>query len=180
MTLGMSSDSVLPRKGSSMYGFMKETKAKQKKTANRFRLLNKFLITPFYRVNILPIFQIGRIFVLLYAKGRKSGKTRVTPVEFRRYQGKILVFSARGKYGDWYKNILANPDDLKIKIGFKKYKPTVQTTNLERKLEILKWYMESFPKAAKQLFGYHKKTDTISDELIMPVAEFVEILELTI
>lgn len=175
----LSTDS-LPRKGSSMYSFMQETNKSQNKMVKRFRLLNKFLVVPLYRIYFLPIFQIGRIILLLYTKGRKSGKTRITPLEFRRYNGKILIFSARGKYGDWYKNILADPTDLRIKIGFRKYSPKVQTTDFNEKLEILKWYMKSFPRSAKELFGYEKKKDTISDELIDPVARFIEIFQLEI
>lgn len=171
---------VLPRKGSVMYGFMKETLANQKKSANRYRRLNKFLVIPLYRMYILPIFQIGRIIALVYSKGRKSGKRRITPLEFRRYNNKVLLFSARGKYSDWYNNILANPDDIKLRIGFRGYNPTVTKSTKEEKYEILKWYIESFPKSAKQLFGYQKKDDSITDELIQPVADFLEILQLQI
>ena len=172
--------SLLPREGSVMYNFMKETKENKKKTANRYRLVNKYFVVPLYRLNILPLFFIGKIFVLLYIKGRKSGKLRCTPVEYRRYNDKVLVFSARGEHGDWYKNIMANPDDLTIKIGFKKYKPIVSKSTLEQKLDIVKWYIESYPKAAKTLFGYQKKIDSISDDFIKPVAEFLEILQLEI
>ena len=173
-------DSILPRKGSVMYSFMKETKSNQKKTANKFKRLNKFLVVPFYRIYILPIFQIGRIIALVYTKGRKSGKRRITPLEFRRYDNKILLFSARGKYSDWYNNIIENPGDLKIRIGFRMYKPTPVKSSEQEKFKILKWYIGKFPKSAKELFGYKKEIDIISDELIKPVAEFLEILQLTI
>lgn len=163
-----------------MYGFMKETLANQKKSANRYRMLNKFLVIPLYRIYILPIFQIGRIIALVYSKGRKSGKTRITPLEFRRYKDKILLFSARGKYSDWYKNILANPNDVKLRIGFRSYKTTTTQSTKEEKYEILKWYIGTYPKAAKELFGYQKKSDNITDELIQPVADFLEILQLQI
>ena len=175
-----SDDNVLPRQKSVMYNFMSETQVKQKKTANRFRRLNKFLVIPLYRINLLPIFQIGRIIALLYTKGRKSGKTRITPLEFRRYENKILLFSARGKQGDWFKNIKAKPDDIKIKIGFRKYKPTIMISDLNQKYEILKWYMESYPKSAKQLFGYKKDFDIITNELMEPIANFIEIVQLKI
>ena len=175
----VASDSVLPRKGSIMYGIMNNS-TNSYKFANRYKIANKMVIVPLYRLDILPFLQIGRIILLLYTKGRKTGKTRIIPVEFRRYNEKILLFSARGKHGDWYKNVLTNPDDLKIKIGFRKYKPIVQTSTLDQKFEILKWYMESFPGAAKGLFGFQKKKDVISNELINQKANFIEIFQLEI
>ena len=159
---------------------MNEAKSNQKKTANRYKWINNFFVVPLYRLDILPKFFIGRIFALLYAKGRVSGKKRITPVEFRRYNGIVLLFSARGKYGDWFKNIVAKPNDFKIKIGFRKYKPTVKVSSIEEKYEILKWYMETYPKAAKSLFGYKKKDDIITDDFIKPVADFLEILQVTL
>ena len=171
---------ALPRRGSVMFNFMKETKENQKKTANRFKLINTLFVVPLYRLNILPIFFIGRIIALLYVKGRVSGKKRITPVEFRRYNGKVLLFSARGKYGDWFKNIVAKPDDFKIKIGFRKYKPTVKVSSTEEKYEILEWYMEQYPKAAKQLIGYEKEKDQITNVFKHPVSNFFEILQLSL
>ena len=163
-----------------MNNFMNETKSKQNKTAKRFKFINKYFVVPFYRLNILPLLLIGRIIVLLYTIGRKSGKTRITPLEFRRYNDKILLFSARGKFGDWYKNILANPNDVRIKIGFKKYNPSVKVSSYEEKKEILTWYINTYPKSAKSLFGYQKNKDIITDELLKPITEFIEIFQLNI
>ncbi len=105
---------LLPRKGSVMYDFMIETPHNQKKAVKKFKLMNKYLVVPLYRLNILPLFFIGRIVVLLYTKGRKSGKKRITPVEYRKYNDKLLLFSSRGKKGDWYRNIIANPEAFTI------------------------------------------------------------------
>ena len=63
---------TLPRKGSVMYNFMSETKQNKKKTANKFKFINKYIVVPLYRINFLPLLQFGRIFVLLYTKGRTS------------------------------------------------------------------------------------------------------------
>ena len=40
--------------------------------------------------------------------------------------------------------------------------------------------MESYPKSAKQLFGYQKNIDSITDELTIQIAEFIEIIQLEI
>ena len=115
--------SVLPRSGTIMYDVMKNTEERQSKALKRFRIMNKLFIIPLYRLNILPLLFMGRIFLLLYVIGRKSGKTRITPLEYRKRDGKVLIFSSRGNYSDWYKNIVANPDKVKIKVGFRKYEP---------------------------------------------------------
>ena len=67
-----------------------------------------------------------------------------------------------------------------VKIGFRKYHPAIQQATLEEKYEILKWYMEKYPKAAKSLFGYKKQEDTITEEFMKPIVEFLEIIKLTI
>lgn len=170
--------SVLPRKGSILYNFMAETKEKKKKALNRFRFLNKYFMVPLYRINVLPLFFVGRNIVLLYTKGRKSGKKRITPVEYRIYKGKILLFSSRGKKGDWYQNIIADEAYFRLKKGFKMYKPFVTVSNLEEKEEILVWYSNTHPNLAKEFYGYQKGEDIVSKELVKPVAEFIEILQL--
>lgn len=158
---------------------MSETASGQNKTTNRFKLINKYFVVPFYRLNILPFFFVGKIIALVYTKGRKSGKTRITPLEYRKYEGNILLFSARGKFSDWYKNIVAYPDNCKIKVGFRKHRTTIYFSTLDDKKKILKWYMEKYPKSAKELFGY-KKGELVSDEAVFQLATFLEILQLKI
>ena len=172
--------SVLPRQGAIMYDVMKNTTERQSKALKRFKTVNKYFIIPLYRLNILPLLFMGKFFLLLYVKGRKSGKTRITPLELRRRDGKVLIFSSRGNYSDWYKNLVANPDKVKIKIGLSKYKPKVEILPYPQKLDTLIWYTNSFPKAAKALFGYRKEEDEVSEELLKPIAEFIEIIQFTI
>ena len=173
------SSAILPRKGSTMYDFMRETADKQKKSLSKFKLLNRYLVVPLYRSNILPLFFAGKVIVLLYTKGRKSGKQRITPVEYRNYDnGKILLFSSRGKNGDWFKNIESNPKDFRMKIGFRKFSPKYTVSSSVEKLEILKWYVQKFPNTAKELFGFQKKIDLVSNELLLPISDFIEILQI--
>lgn len=179
MSQNESVSSQYPREGSIIYGFMTGTKESRKKAVSKFKIMNKYFIVPLYRFNILPLFFVGRFFVLLYIKGRKSGKQRITPVEFRNYNDYILLFSSRGTHGDWYRNIMANPSDLIIKKGFSKFKPSsVSNCDYNEKIEILTWYTNKYPKYAKEFYGYDKKTDTVSEDLLKPVADFMEILKL--
>jgi deazaflavin-dependent oxidoreductase (nitroreductase family) len=52
----------------------------------------------------------GKLVLLLTTMGRKSGKPRVTPLQFEEVDGLFVVSSARGIKADWVKNIQANPE----------------------------------------------------------------------
>jgi deazaflavin-dependent oxidoreductase (nitroreductase family) len=47
--------------------------------------------------------------LLLTTIGRKSGLTRVTPLQFEEVNGLIYVASARGRQADWFRNLQADP-----------------------------------------------------------------------
>jgi deazaflavin-dependent oxidoreductase (nitroreductase family) len=52
---------------------------------------------------------VGRIILLLTTTGRKSGKRRVTPVQYEDIDGTLYIGSARGSSADWVRNIAADP-----------------------------------------------------------------------
>ena len=175
----MSKTGPLPRKGSLMYSV--KHPEYERKALSRFKFFNKWFVVPLYRANILPTFGFGKLFVLIKTKGRKSGRTYYVPLEYRKKDGKILLFASRGKKSDWLKNILANPGAFEIKIGFKgfrKPKKIELIDDFERKFEILKYYVERYPGAAKELFGWDKKKDTPDIETLKPIVELIEILSL--
>jgi len=60
-----------------------------------------------YAMGLGPL--IGRLILLLTTTGRKSGLTRVTPLQYEEIDGTIYVGSARGLKSDWVRNIQANP-----------------------------------------------------------------------
>ena len=73
----------------------------------------------------------------------------------------------------------ANPDKVKVKIGFRTYKPKlVFIEDITEKTKILQWYTKSFPKAAKGLFGYDDKKDTPDEKTLKPIAEHIMIVKL--
>jgi deazaflavin-dependent oxidoreductase (nitroreductase family) len=51
----------------------------------------------------------GRFVLLLTTRGRRSGKARVTPLQYERVDGALVVASARGTVSDWYRNLVADP-----------------------------------------------------------------------
>lgn len=52
---------------------------------------------------------IGDVILLLTTTGRKSGKPRVTPLQYEEIDGKIYLGAALGQKADWFRNIQANP-----------------------------------------------------------------------
>jgi deazaflavin-dependent oxidoreductase (nitroreductase family) len=60
-----------------------------------------------YAVGLGPL--IGGVILLLTTTGRRSGKPRVTPLQYEEIDGLIYLGAALGTHADWYRNILANP-----------------------------------------------------------------------
>ncbi len=153
---------VLPSPGTPLFALIDEDEEKKKKTLKKWGKLNKIFMVPLYRARILPLLGFGKIFLMIETKGRKTGKKRRTPVEYRRFENVITVISARGLDAGWLKNIQANPSDVYIRKGFRGFKPRIEIINTEsKKLDFLYWYVENYGKSAKMLFGWDPKNDTI-------------------
>ena len=89
------SNDLLPRPGSPLYNLNQDDELKKKKTLKKWRILNKYLVLPLYRLSILPLFGFGRIFLILTTKGRKTGKKRRTPLEYHRIDALFLPLGLR-------------------------------------------------------------------------------------
>jgi deazaflavin-dependent oxidoreductase (nitroreductase family) len=53
---------------------------------------------------------MGHIVLLLTTIGRKTGRKRVTPLQYEKIDDAYYMASARGTKADWYQNILSNPN----------------------------------------------------------------------
>ena len=51
----------------------------------------------------------GRVVLLLITTGRKTGRPRVTPLQYEEINGDIFVASVFGDRADWFRNIEADP-----------------------------------------------------------------------
>jgi len=151
---------ILPRPGSSLDTLNNKDEMIKNKTLKKFRRYNKYIVLPLYRSKILPLLGFGRLFLILTTQGRITGKKRRTPLEYRRIEGIITIFSSRGEDAGWMKNIRTHPDALIVRHGFHRFQPQVEfVTNEDQKLEIMRWYVVNYGKAAKMLFGWNPKTD---------------------
>ncbi|MFX1317253.1 MAG: nitroreductase/quinone reductase family protein, partial [Promethearchaeota archaeon] len=140
----------LPRSGSVMFNFHYEDEESKKKTLKRWTKLNKYLVVPLYRIKLLPLLGFGKIILILKTKGWKTGKIRRTPLEYRRYEGTIIIFAARGENATWVKNLRSNPEHVSVMYGFHHFKPRIEfISDISQKSIIMKWYVTNFGKAAK-------------------------------
>lgn len=170
---------TFPRPGSSIYNFTQNDEVKQRKTLKKWKRLNKYFTLPFYRIGLLPSLGFGRIFLLLKTKGRVTGKTRRTPVEYHWIHDIIHVFSGRGEQADWIKNMRANPDQIWVRHGFHWFHATPEFVERHsEKDEILKWYVENHPRAAKMLFGWNPKQDDSETADLSPLINLITVVRL--
>lgn len=85
------------------------------------RVILRFLKLPpqfLYRIGLGPVY--GRFVLLLTTVGRKTGKKRVTPLQYEEINGSIYVASALGKKSDWVQNILAD-NHVFVRVRNKKF-----------------------------------------------------------
>jgi deazaflavin-dependent oxidoreductase (nitroreductase family) len=174
-----SNEDLLPRPGSPLYNLNLTDEEEKKKTLRKWRVLNKYLVLPLYRLMILPLFGFGRIFLILTTRGRKTGKKRRTPLEYRRIDGTITIFSSRGEESGWMKNMRANPDSLTVRYGFHRFQPQIEIVeNMDEKLRILKWYLINHGRSSKMLFGWNPKTDNPETTDLTSLLDMLTIVKL--
>ena len=89
------------------------TSAQMNTLRKAFRAMNSFMVVMWKiglgkMINIWPK-GIGRIMVIKH-RGRKTGKERLTPVNYAIVNHEIHCTAGFGSISDWYRNMLANPN----------------------------------------------------------------------
>lgn len=59
---------------------------------------------------------LGRMFLLLTTRGRRSGLPRVTPLQYESVGSNFYLGAARGLRADWVRNLQANPQ-VEVRVG---------------------------------------------------------------
>lgn len=92
----------------------------------------------FYHIG-LPLF--GEHILLLTTTGRRSGKPRHTPLEYRRAAGTgdMIVMAGWGGRTDWRRNIAANPR-VHVQAGWNKFKALAEPLTGK---EVADWLAEA-------------------------------------
>ncbi len=96
-----------------------------------------------YAIGLGPL--VGRVILLLTTTGRKTGLTRVTPLQYEEIDGKYYVGAARGQKADWFRNILANPR-VKVQVKSLKFAAAAEpVTDLARIADFLEIRLQRHP-----------------------------------
>jgi deazaflavin-dependent oxidoreductase (nitroreductase family) len=71
---------------------------------------------------------VGKIILLLATTGRRTGKKRITPMQYEQIGCDYYVGAARGLKADWVRNIQANPE-VEVHVGAKHFYGTAVVVN---------------------------------------------------
>ena len=93
------------------------TPDQMKRLRRVFHAMNHFMVLMWKLgmgrlVNVWPAVS-GRIMVIRH-RGRKSGREYLTPVNYAVVENEVYCTAGFGAATDWYRNILANPDDVQL------------------------------------------------------------------
>jgi len=91
----------------------------------------------FYKLGLYRL--MGSFVLLLTTTGRRTGRKRVTPLQYEEIQGVYYIASARGPKADWYRNILTN-SNVEVQVKSNSFrglaKPTVDPKRIADFLEV--------------------------------------------
>ena len=97
-----------------------------------------------YAIGLGPL--QGRVVLLLTTIGRKSGKQRVTPLQYEVVDGDYYVASARSTKADWLRNIQANPE-VDVQVKSRRFHGLAEIiTTTDRIADFLELRLERHPK----------------------------------
>lgn len=158
MAGGESAPRVFPLPGTTLYQVTCNQKFKEE-FHSKLKIANRVVI-PLYRIGLLPLLGLSKSIMLLTTKGRKSGKLRSFPVGYSRIGNCVYVFSAWGKRANWYKNLVASPEDVYVQIGLRRFHARAQVMQDPEELKgILKQFVLESPDAAHRLMGWDPERD---------------------
>jgi hypothetical protein len=171
---------VFPKPGTYFHRLMTHKGTELPRSYKWFRRLNKYIMVPLYRLHILPLIRVGRLGLLMITtRGRKTGKTRRNPLEYHRINGIIHIVAARGNKTDWVRNIRANPDNVQVQVGFKKFIPRIEILeDIPSTIGFIEWMVKNIPGEAKIGFGWNPKEDDINCSNFTPLAELLTVIRL--
>lgn len=88
----------------------------------------------------------GRLVLLLTTTGRKSGRRRVTPLQYEEIRGEIYVASALGDRADWFRNIEADPL-VEVRVRERRFRGIAETVvDRTRVADFLEYRLNRHPK----------------------------------
>ncbi|MCP4358228.1 MAG: nitroreductase family deazaflavin-dependent oxidoreductase [Chloroflexi bacterium] len=158
-----------PRPGTGYYGYTQDENY-HSKFLDSFKYINK-VVRPLYRWRILPLLGAhhwARMYVITTI-GRKSGKKRETPLEYFKLDGVLYGGVSNPRKSQWHKNILANPDQVWVQLGFHSFQARIEFLDDEEFIEKIKLYALKFPKMAATAWGWDPERDDVETADFSPM-----------
>ncbi len=123
---------------------------------------------------------LGKRFLLLEHRGRKSGVIRRTVIEVVDHDpqvGSFIVVAAWGNKSDWFKNISAHPK-VTIEVGLRKFSAIARTLPNDEATHHLTVYARKHPFAFRQLGSILiGSTSSESEKIVKSFAESVPLVQ---
>ncbi len=92
---------------------------------------------------------LGKSVLLLTTRGRKTGRSRVTPLVYEKQKDIFIVASARGQPADWIQNILVSPR-VRVRVGRREFDARAEVS---KDPELIADYLEHQIERAPAMFG---------------------------
>jgi deazaflavin-dependent oxidoreductase (nitroreductase family) len=106
-----------------------------------------------YALGLGPI--IGRLILLLTTTGRKTGRARVTPLQYEEEGDTIYVGAARGTQADWYRNLVANPC-VEVRVKSRRFRGRAEAiTDPARIADYLELRLQRHPRMISAMLRPH-------------------------
>ena len=103
-----------------------------------------------YAVGLGP--WMGNLVLLLTTTGRKSGKRRVTPLQYEEIDGKIYLAAAGGRNADWFRNLVVNPI-VEVRVKSRRFSGVAEpVTDVKRIAEFLEVRLRRHPRMVGMMF----------------------------
>lgn len=98
--------------------------------------------------------QLGSRMLLLTTTGRKSGRQRVTALNYAQDGATVYVLVGYGPLSDWYRNLMANPS-VEVQIGRRRYvaraRQVAALAETERAVKLVKESNHGPPRAIRPI-----------------------------
>jgi deazaflavin-dependent oxidoreductase (nitroreductase family) len=131
-----------------------------------------------YRVGLGDLVNAARILVLT-TRGRKSGLSRHTPIEYRQHGSKIYLISAWGNRPHWYQNILSN-GTVTVQQGRKQFSARAGiVTNSGEALRVLHLFRRTAPVIYDALLSRMSDRGDIAPRTLPEITDQITIVRLT-
>jgi deazaflavin-dependent oxidoreductase (nitroreductase family) len=128
-----------------------------------------------YAIGLGPV--IGGFILLLTTTGRRSGKKRVTPLQYEKIDADYYLGAARGVKADWVRNIQSNPQVI-IRVGAKQIQGLAEVvTDPSRFADFIEVRLERHPHMIgfimKKAHGLPKRPSRVQLEEMAKTEAFV-------